>query len=164
MSATNPPWLAEARRHIGLREIPGRQHNPVILGWLNALRSWISDDETPWCGTFVAHCLRVSGAALPKHWYRARAWLDWGRAIDHPEVGCIVVFERTGGGHVGFIVGRDARGRFMVLGGNQGNSVSIAPFDFTRALGFRWPSEFPAPRPAPLPMLSSSAASSSNEA
>ena len=49
-------WIKEARKHIGLAEIPGKQHNPVIVNWLTALGAWWNDDETPWCGTFVAHC------------------------------------------------------------------------------------------------------------
>ena len=54
-------------------------------------------------------------------------------------VGAIVVFQRAGGGHVGFLVGRDERGRLMILGGNQANAVTIAPFDPERVLGYRWP-------------------------
>ena len=53
--------------------------------------------------------------------------------------GCIAVFERKGGGHVGFVVGTDERGRLMVLGGNQGDAVTIAPFDKSRVLGYRYP-------------------------
>lgn len=47
-------WIAEARTHIGLREVPGPKNNSVILGWLRRLRAWWSDDSTPWCGTFAA--------------------------------------------------------------------------------------------------------------
>ncbi len=48
---TELPWIAEARRHIGLREIPGPKTNSVIAGWLMKLKAWWSDDATPWCGT-----------------------------------------------------------------------------------------------------------------
>lgn len=27
---TELPWMAEARRHLGLREIVGAKHNPII--------------------------------------------------------------------------------------------------------------------------------------
>jgi hypothetical protein len=33
------------------------------------------DDETPWCGTYVAHCLQTSGVKFPKDWFRALAYL-----------------------------------------------------------------------------------------
>ena len=40
------------------------------------------------------------------------------------------------GGHVSFVVGKDTRGNLMVLGGSQGNAVSIAAFLSGRATGF----------------------------
>ena len=53
------------------------------------------------------------------------------------------MFSRDGGGHVGFAVGKDTAGRLLVLGGNQGNAVSIAAFDVARAIGYRWPAGVP---------------------
>ena len=134
-----PKWLTRARAFIGLREIPGKATAPTIARWLRELRAWWSDDETPWCGTFVAAVIRAEGFPIPTHWYRARAWLHFGTALTHPAVGAIVIFERKGGGHVGFVVGTDERGRLMVLGGNQNNAVTIAPFDKSRVLGYRYP-------------------------
>lgn len=43
-----------------------------------------------------------------------------------PELGCIVVFTRQGGGHVGFAVGRDKFGNLLILGGNQSDAMTIA--------------------------------------
>lgn len=167
MSTTHvePAWLVAARADVGLRELGGAPTAPRIKQWLADLGAWWRDDETPWCGTAVAAWMRGAGIELPKHWYRARAWLDWGVAIDAPTVGCVVVFERAGGGHVGLVVGKDQRGRLLVLGGNQGNAVSIAPFDMTRVLGYRWPADHLAllARTA-LPVLASAGASSTNEA
>ena len=60
------PWIAEARKYIGLAEVPGKNHNPMILNWLHGLKAWWKDDETPWCGVFVAHCLRIGGRDIPK--------------------------------------------------------------------------------------------------
>jgi hypothetical protein len=74
------------------------------------------------------------------------------------------VFSRDGGGgHIGIVMGQDAKGRLMVLGGNQGNKVSIAPFDRARVLGFRWPTGVAVPTDT-LPELLSVEASSSKEA
>lgn len=134
-----PLWLQVARRHIGVAEIPGKESAPIITRWLKELGAWWTDDATPWCGVFVAACLSDVGLPKPKHWYRARAYLDYGTALTMPVMGAIVVFERTGGGHVGFTVGRNERGALMVLGGNQGDRVSIAAFDPSRVLGYRWP-------------------------
>ena len=49
--------------------------------------------------------------------------------LNNPAYGCIVVFSRAGGGHVGFLVGKDKQGNLMILGGNQSNAVNIKPFD-----------------------------------
>lgn len=142
--ADEPPWIETARRFLGTREIPGPRHDSRIQAWLRDLRAWWSDDETPWCGTFVAAVLQQHGIKLPQHWYRARGWLDWGVALATPALGCIAVFERGPRfGHVGFAVGRDAADRLLILGGNQGNAVSVAAFPQHRLLGYRWPADRP---------------------
>jgi uncharacterized protein (TIGR02594 family) len=135
----DPSWVVEGRRHIGLAEIVGPKHNNVIVSWLDKLNAWWRDDETPWCGVFVAHCIKTANCPLPRFWMRAKDWLNWGTKLDYPMPGCVVVFSRDGGGHVGFVVGQDERGNLMVLGGNQGNAVNIRPFSMSRVVGFRWP-------------------------
>lgn len=159
-----PIWLTEARKHEGLAEIPGLRHNATILRWLQQLKAWWQDDETPWCGVFVAHCIDQAGLPLPKFWMRAKAWADWGSRLAAPVPGCIVVFDRKGGGHVGFVVGRTANGLLMVLGGNQGNRVSIAPFELCRVLAYVWPASLPMPGQHALAVMSHTCAPSANEA
>ena len=39
MSAAEPIWLQEARKHIGLLEIPGAKHNTTISKWLTELKA-----------------------------------------------------------------------------------------------------------------------------
>ena len=136
-----PVWLIEARKHMGVKEIPGKQHNPLILTWIRKLGGWFTDDETPWCGTFVAHCMRETGFEVPKHWYRARDWASWGKPTQ-ARVGAIAVFARGGGGHVGFVVG-ESKSAYYILGGNQSNAVNITPLSKTRILAFRWPASQP---------------------
>lgn len=161
---TDPRWVTTARTYLGAAEIPGPETAPFIRGMLLKLGAWWRDDATPWCGTFVAACLRESGIEIPKHWYRARAYLDWGVPLAAPCMGCIVVYARGASGHVGFIVGRDSRGNLMTLGGNQGNKVSIAPFVPSRVLGYRWPPGQPEARMYPPPVLGSAGAVSNDEA
>ncbi|MFZ5697782.1 MAG: TIGR02594 family protein [Pseudomonadota bacterium] len=160
---SEPLWLTFAHRYLGMKEIPGAPTAPFIAGFLKSLKAWWADDETPWCGTFVAACMQYASIEPPKAWYRAKAWLDWGQALDLPTAGCVVVFDRKGGGHVAILLGKDASGRLVCLGGNQGNAVSRAAFDRTRALGFRWPSG-EKPAVASLPLLAVSGPVSSNEA
>ena len=33
-------WIAEARKHIGLKEFKGSTNNPVITSWLDKLKAW----------------------------------------------------------------------------------------------------------------------------
>jgi hypothetical protein len=76
------------------------------------------------------------------------------------QLGCVVVFSRGAGGHVGLVVGRTAHGGLSVLGGNQGDRVCIAAFHTARVLGYRLP---PGDRMyAPLPLVD--AAGSPSEA
>lgn len=158
---TEPLYLTEARKNIGLKELTGNNDHPLLLSW------WIKLNvkylyKKAWCGLFIAHCMQATGNPIPKNWYRAKSWLDWGIKSDTPKLGCIVVFSRTGGGHVGFVVGKDNSGRLLVLGGNQSNQVSIAPFDISRVEGYRVPADFALY--ATLPIITSQAASSDNEA
>lgn len=161
------PWIAEARAHIGLKEIVGPKHNNTILGWLKSLSAWWSDDETPWCGVFVANCLRKAGRDLPRHWYRAKDYLTYGTTLDNPAYGSIAVLTREGGGHVAFVVGKDKQGNILLLGGNQGNMVSIAKYHPDRIISYRWPSLKGIPQ-SPLPerydLAVGSALASSSEA
>jgi len=156
-------WMAEAMGFLGLKEIHGPKHNPTIIKWLVGLHAWWHDDETPWCGVFVAQCMAAMGFKLPRFWMRAKAWADWGIDIKRPAYGCIVVFDRKGGGHVGLVAGIDKQGRLMVLGGNQGDQVSIKPFTHDRVVAYRWPAETPIDW-RPLPIFDTDAESSTNEA
>ena len=135
---TELPWITEARKHIGLSEMVGKQHNSTIRNWLISLKAWWTDDETPWCGTFVAHCAKTAGRDIPQHWYRALAWADYGSRLDKPAYGCVVTFNRADGGHVGFCIGQDVDGNLWILGGNQGNKVSVAKFSRSRVHSYTW--------------------------
>ena len=132
-------WIEEAQRNIGVREIKGPRHNAIILRWLDKLKAWWHDDETPWCGVFVAHCIQSAGLPMPRYWMRASDWLNWGRPLSGPMFGCVAVFTRKGGGHVGFVVGKDKLGNLLILGGNQGDAVNVKAFPVSRVSGFRFP-------------------------
>ncbi len=139
-----PRWLEIAMFNRGTREIPGPKHNTKIISWLRDLKAWWSDDETAWCGTFVAHCLQSADLPIPTHWYRAKAWSDYGSHL-RPErlaPGAILVFDRQGGGHVGFYVGQDTR-YYYVLGGNQANGVNVMKIARSRCIATRWPKGVP---------------------
>ncbi len=104
-------WLAEARKHIGLKEIPGAKNNPVIQAWLKDLGAWWQDDATPWCGVFAAHCLKAGGRDLPKNWFRAKEYETFGLPLKQPAYGCVVTFTRQGRRSCWFRRGRRRKGK-----------------------------------------------------
>lgn len=138
-------WYDEAKRLIGTREVVGSKHNPTILAWAKRLGAKVlgiivNDDETPWCGTFVAHCVATAGLTPPPIAVRASSWETWGSNLraDKLAPGAVLVFRRPGGGHVGFYVGEDATA-YHVLGGNQSNAVNITRIEKNRCVARRWP-------------------------
>ena len=151
MGSTDPAWLMAARALLGTREAAGSANNITILGWAKMLTMKVvgiayNADSVPWCGLFVAHCLRAGGVDLitMKVGVRAKAWADWGVALasDRLAAGAILVFERPGGGHVAFYVGEDAT-HYHVLGGNQGDAVNIMRLAKSRCIARRWPKGWP---------------------
>ena len=138
-----PSWIKEARKYIGLKEVKGSKHNPEIIKmWADIKRGGIKDDETPWCAAFVGAMLERT-LIQSSRFESAKSYMQWGVPLNYPAVGSVVVFSRNGGGHVGFVVGRDASGNLLVLGGNQSDSVNIqsfSPYSKTFPVaGYRWP-------------------------
>lgn len=142
---SEPTWMAIARSRIGVKEVAGDGDNPVIIGWAKALKGWIANfytkDSIPWCGLFVDSVLTEDGKRTPgDKSLGALNWQGWGQALTKGIPGAIMVFKRLGGGHVGFYVAEDASA-YHVLGGNQGDAVSITRIAKDRCVAIRWPYE-----------------------
>lgn len=160
-------WIAEARKYIGQSEIPGPRSNSWILNLWVTIAPWLGradDSAVSWCGAYIRLCLHACKLTYPKEWYRAKSYLELPVKLDQPAYGCIVVFDRAGGGHVGFVVGKDRFNNLMVLGGNQGDRVCIRPFSRDRVVGYRWPNLYPTNGRFKLPLLDSDGKVSENEA
>jgi uncharacterized protein (TIGR02594 family) len=134
--------LQIAFEELYTKEIKGSQHNPRIVEYAEKSNlAGIQDDETPWCSTFVNFVCHE--ANLPKtNRANARSWLQIGRAVNDPAPGDIVIFWRESPhswkGHVGFFLGFNIdKSQVFCLGGNQGDQVSIAPYDAAKVLGYR---------------------------
>jgi hypothetical protein len=71
----------------------------------------------------------------------ARSFLEWGTNVEKdPKKGDVVVISRGSEpwmGHVGFFNGFDSNGDIQIVGGNQGDAVSIKTYKADRLLGFR---------------------------
>lgn len=144
-TASVPAWLSAARAKLGTREAAGAANSPTIMGWAKKLGSKVlgmvyNADSVPWCGLFVATCLAEDGIPAAPIAVRAKAWATWGFGLpdDRLSPGAVLVFERAGGGHVGFYVGED-KTSYHVLGGNQGDRVSVMRIEKGRCVARRWP-------------------------
>ncbi|WP_224984859.1 TIGR02594 family protein [Geomonas agri] len=55
------PWMGIARKEIGQKEVAGHRDNPRILSYHATTTLKATDDETPWCSSFVNWCLKQAG-------------------------------------------------------------------------------------------------------
>jgi uncharacterized protein (TIGR02594 family) len=133
-----------AQRFVGQKEVPGDFSNPAVLAMLRLDNPGIKDDETPWCSGFMNWCAWLLRLPRSKS-LAARSWLGVGHAValDKAEVGYdVVVLSRPAAGpaagHVGLFAGLSQDGKnVLLLGGNQGDAVSIAEFPVERIVGIR---------------------------
>lgn len=138
---TEPRWVELARDYLGTAEIPGSRNNKDIVAMHQAVSGVAHADEVPWCASFLGFILKKSGIPGSGS-LMARSYSRWGEEVDgDPPVGAIVVLSSSRGpssGHVGFCVGVDSA--FVhLLGGNQGDRVSIAKFPKRKIVAVRWP-------------------------
>ena len=133
-----PRLLVEAYKLLGTKEIIGKDHNPKILAWAEALglKKIYTSDEIAWCGLFVAYACHLSGLEVIKDPLWARNWGKWGIKQDVGMLGDVLVFTRGTGGHVGIYVGEDDK-CYHVLGGNQSDSVSVTRILKSRCIAIR---------------------------
>lgn len=137
-TVTSNPNLV-AQEYIGLNEYNNRQQIKNLVG--------VDPVNTEWCAAFVNAVLEQNNIPSlndTNHRYplTARAFLDWGSPIEKNEIlqGDIVIFPRGNEGwqgHVGFYVGTTNSGNYLILGGNQANSVKYSIFPKNSVIGIR---------------------------
>lgn len=163
-----PPWLAVMQTLTGTKEVAGPAANPVITGMTTEIArifpemktycdqsAWDSD-ETAWCGVAAAYCMAEAGIKPPfgatdtDRFGWAQSWAkDPGyEKISKPRLGCVVVLSRSGGGHVTFYESTSGS-NYMCRGGNQSNSVNLAPQAIANVIGLYWPVDEAIPLPPP---------------
>lgn len=126
-----------AGRALGLNE---SEKKAALNDYLTTGGVNIDPATRAWCADFVQATLAQSGMEGTGSGM-ARSYLEWGQPVDQPQRGDIAVFSRGDPngpfGHVGFFEGYNPDGTIKVLGGNQGDSVSIASYSPDQLLGFR---------------------------
>jgi uncharacterized protein (TIGR02594 family) len=94
-----------------------------------------------WCADFINFILRRTGHQTTNS-RAAKSFLDYGKRIDSPRVGAIVILTRgRDNGHVGIVRGTDGAGNIIVISGNHGNKVWESPYPKSRVLGYVIPRE-----------------------
>ena len=159
-----PRILLEALKLYGTQEIIGTGNNPVILRWAKECGiEGYGEDSIPWCALFISVVVHRAGKKIIYSPLWARSWAKWGVEAPEAQLGDILVFSRTGGGHVGIYVGEDSS-CYHVLGGNQGDAVSIVRVPKERCIAKRRLYEIGVPPNVRKILLSSSGNISTNEA
>lgn len=125
-----------AGRQLGLNET---EQNAALREFMANGGVNLDPATTAWCAAFVNATLNQAGLEGTNS-LAARSFESWGQPTETPRPGDLAVFKRGDEdwmGHVGFFHGFDDSGNVLVLGGNQSNSVSIAPYSRNALLGFR---------------------------
>jgi len=92
--APSAPWMDIATAELGVHEdsLPG-QHNARILEYHQTTTLKATDDETPWCSSFVNWVIRQSDRTGTNS-AAAKSWLNWGVEATNPTPGAIVVIKK----------------------------------------------------------------------
>ncbi|TRX39231.1 TIGR02594 family protein [Flavobacterium restrictum] len=142
-----PIMIKKALALYDTKELSGTPNNPVIINWANEVGGDVANvykaDEIPWCGLFTAVVAKRGSKQVVKDPLWALNWGNFGKHIDVPMLGDVLVFVRKTSdgktaGHVALYVGEDDS-CYHVLGGNQSDKVCIARKDKTRLYTSRRP-------------------------
>jgi uncharacterized protein (TIGR02594 family) len=178
-----PRMLLEALKLYGVLEAAGPGNNPTILAWADEVgdkagtayakwaAGWYAADSTAWCGLFMAVvAVRANVESRPERmppekYLSALEWTRFGVGMNHKDamLGDVLVFSRSGGGHVALYVGEDATA-YHVLGGNQGDTVSLTRILKARCVAVRRPPYLNRPPNVRRVWLAPNGAISRNEA
>lgn len=143
---TPPRMIREALALYGVAEFAGTKSNPIITNWaketLIKADNWYNTDSIPWCSLAMAVVAQRAKKDISMIDLRALSWVGFGKPVDKDKgcLGDVAVFKRTGGGHVGQIIGFTKDKKFVyILGGNQGDKFNIAKLPLSRLHAVRRP-------------------------
>lgn len=156
------PHLAQMRAMTGTKEIPGSGNNPAIIKWARDLEkaypslkgdlNWYKMDSIAWCGLAMGAAVGlnpVTPVIPPPGLLGAQNWKSFGVPLSEPTPGAILVYSRTGGGHV-TLYESELDGYFYCRGGNQSDMVNVSKrkggkVGQNQLLAIRWPKGIPVP-------------------
>lgn len=136
-----PDSIVYAKKYVGLQETSDKAFLQSRLG--------INPSTTEWCAAFVNTILKeqaIPGSeSVSDNPLMARSFLAWGTRVERADRkrGDVVIFSRGNSGwqgHVGFYVGSakvNGVEQWLILGGNQDDSVSYALFKPSTVLDIR---------------------------
>jgi uncharacterized protein (TIGR02594 family) len=119
------------------------ENNPLLeaLRWKGANSVQVGVPSELWCADFMNFILGQTGQNGTGS-RAARSFLKYGKRVDGPRVGAIVVLTRNGGaesGHVGIVRGTDGEGNPIVISGNHGKRVAESIYKKEKVLGYFMP-------------------------
>ena len=147
-SAAGPTHRTDNTAAVTALAPPSDKKDEVFAIGLEALK-WVGATSRQvgvpypdlWCADFINFILRRTGHQTTNS-RAAKSFLDYGKRIDSPRVGAIVVLSRgKNNGHVGIVRGTDGAGNIIVISGNHGNKVWESPYPKSRVLGYVIPPE-----------------------
>ncbi len=133
--------ISVALSQYGVKEVKGAKDHPQILNYFTTMGfdKTKYSDETAWCSAFANWVAEQAGYEKSNQ-LNARSWLTVGTSTSEPKQGDVVVLWRedpsSWKGHVGFLI-KESKRYVYLLGGNQGNSVSIKAYPKNRILDYR---------------------------
>ena len=139
----SPRVIRECLALNDVREIPGRNHSSIIMGWIKELGknfAWIKNDETPWCSVFAAIVYKRAGKDVSMITPAAASWVTFGIPVGKNDavIGDALAFKRPGGHHIGVYCAEN-KDSFYVFGGNQSNKTGITRMAKSRLIAVRRP-------------------------
>jgi len=130
-----------AEQYLGLDENRNRKQLKELVG--------IDPARIEWCAAFVNAILDMQdipgSESVSDYPLMARSFLTWGEKVHQDDIqkGDIVIFPRgdkNWEGHVGFFIRKtfdNNKEKWIILGGNQDNTVSYAEYIPKKAIAIR---------------------------
>lgn len=130
--ATSNPLIVAF--HAGV-DANGNVPKPEVVK--NPKQAQPNSEAEYWCGSFVKTVMKQSSCGVVSSPKSAKAWDNAGTEGDmnNPQYGDLIIYNReesaSSGGHVGYFIGLDENGDYLLLGGNQNDMVCVKRYPAT---------------------------------